>query len=53
MAGNAVEIPLGVPGSEPMVMLALVVGLESPTDQPSVGESMYTEFNCGFAGGLM
>jgi hypothetical protein len=34
-------------------VVAFVVGLESPTAQPSVAESIKREFSCGFAGGLM
>ena len=30
-----------------------VVGLLSPTAQPSVADNMYKEFKLGFAGGLM
>jgi len=31
----------------------LVVGRESPTAHPSLGENMKTELSCGLAGGLM
>jgi hypothetical protein len=51
-----VEVVIGVLTStsmnEVVVVLASVDGCESPTAQPSLGDSMKTEFRGGFAGGL-
>lgn len=48
MAGSAVEID--VPSD---CFVTFCVGCESPTAQPSVDESMKSEFSFGLAGGLM